>query len=221
MWILPARYSRRVGKRNKKDMLKRVLAISASLLVFTGSYAYAAEAAIYKNIRWGFQISVPGDWSVTEADQITRRIESEAHAPEEVVSSVKNSGLIVSISQFPFDLKNDFNPNISISAKNIEITPKPKDEKDALAFAGNVLSGLLSSGEGERSPAQEINIGKLPGVISAYQYAIGDSRKINADIAVLIDKERDNYFIITGTYQEDNPGHLRQFRESLNSFRKL
>ena len=198
--------------------LKKILLASVILSLFFGSANANAEEEykVYTNVQWNFQIDIPKSWNITEADEIIKAMESRQDISPQALEAIKNSGVLVNISQFPFASTIDFNPNFNISAKNIEVEPKPIDDKDILDFAKKILSSIF---KGEKCSFNKVNFNNFIGINSSYKAMLKDNLEVISEIVILIDRDKNNYFIITFAYKDAQ--YLDIFKKSIESFRKL
>lgn len=185
--------------------------------VFVSANLQADEAKIYENRMWGFKINAPAGWVITESQDFLKFIK-EQNPSKDVSAVIENSGLVVMISQYPLNNKSPFNPNISISAKHLEIDPKPQNEMQMIDFAKNLL-GKMFLGKQKFSEPQVVNINDLKGVRSDYPINNGNLH-LKGRLYILINQANGNYFIISTTTNESDSSP-RVADESVRTIQKL
>lgn len=157
---------------------------------------------IYTNKKWNFQINLPQGWHYIERDQVIKQIKG---LNQESYELLRKSELIVNISEYPFGSGVGFNPNISISARNIVITPQPATDNQIVEYAKKLL---LSLGKGGNiTDIQQGKVNELISVSSDYEYQLQSSNgpvSISNSSTILISKATNNFFIITATCKKEN-----------------
>jgi len=197
-------------------MLKKISLVVFLFLWFVLTNAIGETQESYINNEWGFRVSIPKGWYVTEASTILQSLESQQNISSEALTAIKNSGLVINISEYPFASKVGFNPNLNISAKNISIEPKPSSDKEILNFAKQILSSMFT---GREHGFQEVSINGFVGINSSYKYLTKDNVEIKNEIVILIDKDKNNYFIATFGYKDKE--YIDIFKRCIESFNKL
>lgn len=161
---------------------------------------------------------MPQGWYLTELGALIERFNQEKQHQQS--DFIKESGLVVSASQFPPNQKADFNPNINISSRNIEIAPAPK-RSQLIAYAKQILLSLVP--QGNNLVADEISFNNLICVQASYEYQLSSNNKaldISALTTIIIDEQANNYFIIVAScpkessreYEELFDGTIRSFK---------
>lgn len=196
-----------------------ILGISCTIF-FLIPLVKAQNLKVYSNKDWGFSINIPEDWYFTEANQIIEQSNKDKQSQK--LELIKESGLIVSISKFPFNQKVDFNPNINISAKNIELSPKPNTTQ-IVDYAKQILLSLVQQKKG--LSVREVKFNGVIGAETAYEYQMFHNNKninIFALTVVLIDQRTNNYFIIVASCLKEKSNEFEKlFRETIRSFKLL
>lgn len=186
--------------------------------VFT--FASAESSSVYTNKDWRFQIDLPAGWYLTETDSLIERFNQEKQYKQ--ADFINKSGLVVSASQFPSDQKAEFNPNINISSRNIEIAPAP-NRSQLMAYAKQILLSLVP--KGNNLAVDEISFNSLIGVQSTYHYQLSGNNKILNVLAlttIIIDEQANNYFIIVASCPEESSKIYEDlFKDAVRSFKLL
>ena len=190
------------------------------VVFFISPLAQAESLSVYTNKDLNFQISLPQEWYLTELSPLIERFNQEKQYQQ--ADFIKKSGLIVSASQFPPNQKADFNPNINISSRNIEIAPTPK-RNQLIAYAKQILLSLVP--KGNNLVAEEIYFNNLIGVQASYQYQLSNNNtilNISALTTIIIDEQTNNYFIIVASYSNESSKEYEDlFKETVKSFKLL
>lgn len=185
---------------------------------FLASSVNAQNLQVYSNQDWHFQINIPPKWHFAEANQLVEQ--SDKAKQHQKSDLIKGSGLIVNISKFPFNQKIDFNPNINISAKNIEISPK-LNTVQLVDYAKQILFSLVQ--QKEKLDVKDVKFNKLVGAETAYEYQLSNNSKmidIFALTTVLVDKQTNNYFIIVASCPKGNSSEYQElFEQTIRTFK--
>jgi len=194
-------------------------------LLFCGFVNYILPSADAQDLKtyfddiWGFRVSIPANWHYTTSSQIIAQAD-QGDQPQKA-QIVRDTGLVVTISEFSLDAPVKFNPNINIAAKNIELTPKPRHEKQIIDYAKNILSATIKTTDLKN--IKEIRINGLVGVEAVYRYQLPTTKEvlnIFGKTTILIDRQSNNYFILTASCLfEKNKEFMDIFNDVIKSFR--
>ena len=203
---------------SKKSIL--ILYVSCTIFLVISS-TRAESIKVYSNKNYGFSINIPEDWYVTEVDQIIEQSNKKVEQSQKL-ELIKEAGLVVSISKFSFNQRVDFNPNINISTKKIEFSPKPNTAQ-ILNYAKQILLSLVQ--QKKELDVREIKFNGVIGVEATYEYQLSHNNKninIFALTNVLIDQKTNNYFIIVASCLKEKSNEFEKlFRETVKSFKLL
>lgn len=182
----------------------------ALVMAFVPAFCAAQEYEAVKNIPWNFTIEAPKGWVVSDIDAIIKFAEGTQKLSAEQIETIRKSGVLLNVSKNPLDYTEGFNPNLNVSA--IKVVQQLTTDEEAMTVARQILA---ASTQQPAESATELRLEKLIGVKGQMKTPEEAGK---GDVAILIDREKSEFFIINYIYKTDEEKQI--FERILNSFKR-
>lgn len=184
-------------------MFMRTLALAGITTLVLTVACVAAE--VYQNADWGFSIKAPEGWTITGQEEIMKAFEGRPDLAPDSLAAIRESNIIVNISQEAFKTDGSFNPNISISAKDIPLDTAVTSEAEAINFARQMAASSVP-GNFDGGEPTNIERGGLKGARQMLGFQGPDGGLMTAGVEILVDPAAKRYYGVSYTYRAKKTG---------------
>jgi hypothetical protein len=188
--------------------------------IISVSIVLADPSSFYINEEWGFRIEQPKGWYITESSEFINLLKEQKQYQK--IGLLKDSGLIVTFTKFPFNSKDGFNPNITVSCRKVLLAVQPTKEQ-FIIYAKKTLKALAP--EGVDLPIKESETNGIIEMQASYEYGMANDKQtitVVALTALISNVQSDNYYVIVASCLKEDAEVLRNMlKESVESFQIL